>query len=155
MARAPKPKFGPELIVVDTRESLPLGFRGSATRGLPTGDYTVAGMEERVAIERKTLGDLFTCVGRERGRFERELERLAAMERAAVVIEADLEDMRRGVEFSHVHPASAINSVLSWWARHGIAFWLAGDRRNGRLSIYNMLRHFWQQRQEETDGDSD
>lgn len=153
MARARKPKFGPELIVVDTRESLPLGFPGSTAKGLPTGDYSIAGMEERVAIERKTLSDLFTCVGRERGRFERELERLAAMERAAVVIEADLDGLCRGVEFSQVRPGSAINSLLAWWARHGIAFWLAGDRRNGRLSVYNMLRHFWQQRQEESDGD--
>ncbi|HRR82454.1 MAG TPA: hypothetical protein P5532_12855 [Planctomycetota bacterium] len=155
MARARRPKFGTEMIVVDTRESLPLGFLGSAKVGLPTGDYTVAGMEGRVAIERKTLSDLFTCVGRERDRFERELERLAAMERAAVVVEGSLADVRHGVEFSRVHPSSVINSMIGWWARHGIAFWLAGNRRDGRLMVYHMLRHFWQQRQEETHGNGD
>jgi ERCC4-type nuclease len=79
-------------IVVDTREQAPLRFGAWPTvaAGLRTGDYSIEGFEDRVAVERKGLSDLFTCVGRERPRFERELVRLAAMDYGAVVLEATL-----------------------------------------------------------------
>jgi len=78
------PKYNPDmllllistLIIVDTREALPIGFPGATTAGLPTGDYSILGAERRVTIERKTLADFYACVGRERKRFEREMERL-------------------------------------------------------------------------------
>ena len=155
MARARKPKFDPSLVVVDTRESLPLGFPGSAKKGLPTGDYTVIGMEDRIVIERKTLSDLYACVGRERARFERELERMAAIERAGVVVEASFDDLRHGTEFSRVHPHSAINSLLAWWVKYNVPFWLVGNRRNCRSSVYHVLRHFWRYHHEEPDGHND
>ena len=42
---------------------------------------------EQIAIERKSLNDLFTCCSFERERFERELKALGSFERAAIVIE--------------------------------------------------------------------
>jgi len=155
VVRTRKPKFTSALIVVDTRESLPLGFPGSTRKALATGDYSVAGMEGRVAIERKTLGDFYACVGRERERFERELERLAAMDYAAVVIEACLSDILHGTEFSRVHPMSAIGSILGWSVKHRLPFFLAEDRRRCRSMVYHLLRHFWRHHHEETDGNSD
>ena len=146
-----KPKFGPALIVVDTRESLPLGFPGSTRRGLTTGDYSVLGMEERVAIERKTLGDFYACVGRERARFARELERLAAMEYGAVVIEASLTDILHGTEFSQVHPRSAVGSILAWSVKHRLPFFFAESRSHCRTMVYHLLRHFWREHHEESD----
>ena len=155
MARTRKPKFTSALIVVDTRESLPLGFPGSTRKALATGDYSVVGMEERVAIERKTLGDFYTCVGRERARFQRELERLAAMVYPAVVIEASLSDVLHGHEFSRVHPTSAIGSILGWSVKHRLPFFLAENRRRCRSMVYHLLRHFWRHHREETDGHND
>ncbi|HRT94004.1 MAG TPA: hypothetical protein P5532_06240 [Planctomycetota bacterium] len=154
MARVRRPRFGPELIVVDTRESLPLGFPGARRATLATGDYSILGMEARVAIERKTLSDLFTCVGRERGRFERELERLAAMQYAAVVIEATLADILHGAEFSRVHPMSAIGSVIAWSVKHRLPFFFAEDRRRCRSMVYHLLRKCWDYHREEADGNS-
>lgn len=95
-------------VVIDTREQLPWQFDGLYTdmsaRGgrrplvvekavatLRQGDYSIRGFENQVAIERKSLPDLFGTLGRGRDRFARELERLAALDRAAVVIESGLD----------------------------------------------------------------
>src|SRR5260370_30850848 len=67
------------VIVVDTREQEPLSFhRLKAVCGtLISGDYSVAGLEELFAVERKTVSDLVgCCMGENRERFERELHRL-------------------------------------------------------------------------------
>ena len=49
-------------VVVDTREQEPYSFdsdKVSAVRkALPAGDYSLVGLEERVAVERKSLTDL-------------------------------------------------------------------------------------------------
>ena len=63
-------------LLVDTREQRPLYFgEGVPQRRatLPTGDYSVEGCEGLIAIERKSLGDLFGTVGQGRERFEREI----------------------------------------------------------------------------------
>src|SRR4029077_20448651 len=53
------------VVVVDTREQIPLSFRrfkgwfaGIEMRALALGDYSVAGMEDSCVVERKDLGDL-------------------------------------------------------------------------------------------------
>ena len=62
-----------------TREQEPLTFqRLRSVRGtLYSGDYSVAGLTELFAIERKSVADLVgCCMGENRTRFERELHRL-------------------------------------------------------------------------------
>lgn len=101
--RQPNPAF-PAAIVIDTREQLPFSFaaipadkeHGGGTwqvtterRTLPSGDYSLAGFETRVAVERKSVSDLFGTISQGRDRFVRELERLAEYDYAAVVIEGD------------------------------------------------------------------
>ena len=69
-------------VIVDSREQAPFPFRGPRYEGvtvemgaLSVGDYSLAGLADRVAVERKSLPDLVMCLGRERERFERELAR--------------------------------------------------------------------------------
>ena len=69
-------------IIVDNREQRPFSFRGTPYDGvaveagtLAIGDYSLAGLTDRAAVERKELADLVACLGRERDRFERELAR--------------------------------------------------------------------------------
>ena len=72
------PVLKPENVcaLVDTREQLPLFLSPlrSVTTTLATGDYSVRGLENIVAIERKSLPDFLSCVGRERERFDREVQ---------------------------------------------------------------------------------
>lgn len=83
------------MILMDSREQRPFAFSGPRYEGvavetgtLAVGDYSLAGLTDRVAVERKELSDLVQCLGRERERFERELQRGAALDAFAVVVEA-------------------------------------------------------------------
>ena len=73
----------PVTVIIDTREQEPYGFNPRLVtpvrRALPAGDYSVAGLEQTVAVERKTLDDFVGTVMRARGRFYRELRRLGAL----------------------------------------------------------------------------
>jgi DNA excision repair protein ERCC-4 len=84
--------------VVDTREQTPLNlFPMTEIRaGLQTGDYSLAGLERLIAVERKSPSDFLGCVGQDRERFDRELERIVAYRYRALVIECTYEELRSG-----------------------------------------------------------
>lgn len=76
-------------IIIDTREQTPLKFERypSKVAGLRTGDYSIEGLEELFAIERKSITDLVgCCCDSNRKRFERELHRLRGYERKRLLI---------------------------------------------------------------------
>lgn len=114
--------------IVDTREQLPLSLAPLRQREgtLGTGDYSVAGLEEAICVERKSLPDLLACCGRERDRFERELERMMAYPNRLLVIEAGWGEIQLGQWRSHVTPSVVIGSLLGWMAQ-GIPVLLAGS----------------------------
>ena len=73
--------------LIDTREQTPvtLEYKPSCVLksekvGLYTGDYSIKGLENHVAIERKSLADLMGCIGTQRERFEKEIIRLKGYE---------------------------------------------------------------------------
>jgi ERCC4-type nuclease len=86
------------ILMVDTREQLPLF--DPIPRGLcivrdtvPVGDYSILGFQDRICVERKMESDFFTYIGRDRDATVRKLERMAAMDFAALVVEADEYDL--------------------------------------------------------------
>ena len=66
------------VLLVDTREQKPLRFSHlpAESARLYTGDYSVRGLEEVFAVERKSLADLAGSLTRERDRFMKEMHRL-------------------------------------------------------------------------------
>ena len=85
------------VIIRDTREQngYTFGFLPQdqvKVAALPTGDYSIEGLEDQVTIERKSLADAFGTIGGQRKRFQRELERMTSFKYAAVVIEAGWAD---------------------------------------------------------------
>jgi hypothetical protein len=52
--------------IIDTREQLPLDLSPLKVEAgsLTTGDYSVKGLEQVVAIERKSAVDMLACIGR-------------------------------------------------------------------------------------------
>jgi ERCC4-type nuclease len=129
------------VILIDTREQRPLCFEGAPTRvaTLATGDYSIDGGADLVAIERKSLPDLFSCIGQQRDRFERELERLAALKYGALVIEATVADVLAGCPSSRVHPASAFGSLMSWSVKGRLPIFFCGTRRQAALTVSKLL----------------
>ena len=124
--------------VVDSREQRPYRLEPSVVGALATGDYSVAGLEELVVVERKSLEDFVACCGRERSRFLRELERLRGYPHAAVVIEASWESLGEKTWRGTVSPETLKSSVCSWAARF-CPLILAGSRRGGRSATKRFL----------------
>ncbi len=108
---------GPVTIVIDTREQEGYSFdpRLAATvrRALPAGDYSVAGLENIVAVERKSLDDFVSTVIHSRARFRRELGKLAAYRAACVVVEAGLLEVLQHRYRGGAHPNAVVGSALS------------------------------------------
>jgi DNA excision repair protein ERCC-4 len=136
--------------IVDTREQRPLNLAPlrTITGTLATGDYSVVGLEHVVAVERKSAGDLLACVGRERERFDREVQRLLAYPVRAVVVEADWPFFERGQWTSQVTATQAIGSLLGWITA-GVPILMAYDHeRAGRFVgriLYTAARRRWRE----------
>lgn len=126
-------------IVVDTREQNPWPLTGFETRRgtLHAGDYSLAGYENSVAIERKSKEDAWGCVGGGRKRFVACVERLAALDRAAIVIECSLSDMLVKPPYvKRVTPATAVGSYISWACGYRIpVFWCDNREYAERVAV--------------------
>ena len=108
---------GPVTIVIDTREQEGYSFdsRLAATerRALPAGDYSVAGLEDTVAVERKSLDDFVSTVIHSRARFRQELRKLTGYRAACVVVEAGVLDVMLGRYRGDAHPNAVLGNALS------------------------------------------
>jgi ERCC4-type nuclease len=66
----------------------------------PTGDYALSGLENEIAIERKTLPDLVNSIIQERKGFIAKCEGLAAFKKKCIVIEGVLSILKTPYEDS-------------------------------------------------------
>ena len=109
-------------LVIDTREQTPLTFTRlpSIVAGLATGDYSVAGLEDHFAVERKSIADLVASVTRERERFERELARLRGCEFRRLLVIGTREDIGAGRYVSKALPKAVLASVDTFEARYSL-----------------------------------
>ncbi len=135
-------------IVADSREQRPYAFAHEKYAAivqpgtLTVGDYLLAGLIDKVAVERKELGDLVACLGRERERFVRELQRGVALDAFAVVVEASWADLAQGNYKSALKPHAACQSVLAFTARYRTPFIFAGSRTAGEYAAWGFLKQY-------------
>lgn len=132
----------PENIVaiIDQREQCPLDLTPLAVEmgTLTTADYSVRGLEHIVAIERKELSDLLACCGRERERFDREMQRILAYPCRCLVVEATWQDIEAGNWRGDITPAQALGSLLGWMVA-GIPILMAGNHERAGKYVARML----------------
>lgn len=133
-------------IVIDTREKRPYLFKQYAVntevKTLKIGDYSLRGLESKLAIERKSLADLMNCLTKERGRFLNELTKASnELEKFFVVVETTAKDIIKGKYRSKMNPEAAINSLLAWSVKLGINFVFANDRANAEKITLDLLKH--------------
>ena len=143
------------VVVCDSREQDPFSFSGKAYEGttvvqgsLQTGDYSVKGLETRVAVERKSLPDLVHCLGPDRDRFVRELERARGLDAFAVVCEGSWQELAKGQYRSRMLPKAACASIMAFMSR-GTQFFFAGSRPAAEWVTHSFLRFYAQDRLEE------
>jgi len=154
-------------VVIDTREQLPFAFAGfkcdaadgggpltvPTRRGtLASGDYSLVGYEHRLAVERKSLADLYGTLGKGRERFERELERLARFDFAAVVIEATWPEVcAEPPPHAQLPPKTVFRSILAWSVRYPRVHWFpAGPRALAEVTAFRLLERFLREDLEST-----
>jgi DNA excision repair protein ERCC-4 len=155
------------VIIVDTREQSPYGFsripadasnRGASKEGetfaaavrvgtLKSGDYSLEGFTDRVAVERKSLADLFGTVGQGRERFVRELTRLSVFDFAAVMVEAEWSQVISDPpQHSQLSPKTIVRSVLAWQQRFPRVHWhFWPDRASAEIVTYRILERWWKE----------
>lgn len=120
-----KPKALP-CILVDTREQAPLtryfdpALVQVEVASLSTGDYSLRGGSELLAIERKSLPDLLSCVTHDRERWLDQMRRMKNYPSRFLVIEATREQVEAEAYRPNVRSASVINSVLGVSVRWNI-----------------------------------
>lgn len=136
-------------IVVDSREKVPYAFDSSkasvARAMLPAGDYSLAGFETRVAVERKSLDDFVSTVIFGKERFRAELDLLADYEFAAIVVEAGIDDLLAGRYRSKTNPLSVFAIACSIIADRRIPVFFLSDRQTSQAAVEQILSRLYRQ----------
>ena len=136
-------------IAVAKNEQQPLTFRQfpdvlvePAT--LQTGDYSIVGYEDRIAIERKhSLDEICSNIGKGRERFERDLERAKNFDRFYLLIEGNPADfMLGGWERSHLPTKSAFGSIAAWDMEYNLRYAFCSSRITAEMIIVHWFRKY-------------
>jgi hypothetical protein len=134
-------------ILIDTREKLGFTFEHKRYAGtvvevgtLDTGDYSLAGLTDRVAVERKTLPDLVACLG------EAFRERAEACRCPGGLRDSSRGELggvgREGNYRSQLTPHSARQSVLAFTARYRLPFLFAGSQPAAEYVTWWFLKQY-------------
>ncbi len=133
-------------IITDSREQKPFIFPGYEVivKKLDAGDYSIEGSADRVAVERKSLSDLFGTVGKGRARFVRELERLSKFDYAAIVCEGSWQDVFfNPPPQSKMSPKSIFGSLLAWSMRYNLHLWMCPNRDFAEKATLKILERYY------------
>lgn len=133
-------------IIVDTREQQAYSFACPVVhRKLDAGDYSVDGFSNRVAVERKSLADFTHTVIHDFARFSQELEKLARLDAACIVVEADLDAVLRGqhtAALRHTTPRSLLGASVFIAIRYRVPVHWCGSRQAACAFTDAFLRGF-------------
>lgn len=155
-------------ILVDSQEKVPFTFAdicADADRdhrpmivpviwkslGPGMGDYSIDGYEGKCHVERKSLEDAHSTIlsyGERNKRFERELETLAAMEAAAVVLETSVDELLTTVQQYGKRSASEnrktlFRQILAWQQDYRVPWFFAGSRQLAEHATFRVLERYW------------
>lgn len=151
-------------ILIDSQEKQPWTFRGFTRNGSPLiqpimwkslgpthGDYSVAGLESFVHVERKSIEDAigtFLSHGERRDRWLRTLEFLAEIPSGHVVVEGTRAACVNAIEARGKRSQAAlvnefIGSVISWHRKYGLSVIFLDDRRLAEDWTRRQLRDVW------------
>lgn len=170
----------PLVVVIDTREQKPYQFSSipadrrelreldipdlpgivgtiaarTVIGSLKSGDYSIEGYEDQIAVERKSKHDLYSTVSQGRDRFEREISRLNSLHSsiyqpvtpfAAVVVEAELSEIVKDPpKHCKLRPKTILRTVIAWQQRYRNVHWVfAPGREAAEVIVYRILDRWW------------
>jgi len=133
-------------IIVDTREQKPLWNKGIKIKGLSTGDYSIDGYEDKICIERKSIGDLFGTLGQGNKRFKKELERGRELDYFAIIIEGSFRDVRDknfdGSYHTKMKGYVIIKILFTLIVKYKIHVFFCNDRNESRAVIKQLFEAY-------------
>ena len=148
----------PFTIGIDTREQSPWGFRDVRADAkdnhapivskvdrmtLKTADYSTIWHEAPIAIEQKEKGDCFHCMGKDRERFERQVQRLAEIPHSHVIVEADWQSVFSGHPRSELKPKVIHRTIISWQQKYRNVHWfLCPTRSFAEATAFRILESY-------------
>jgi ERCC4-type nuclease len=133
------------VIVVDCREQEPLIFsRLQSVRGtLYSGDYSVQGLEESFAVERKSLDDIANCcLSSNRDRFEHELHRLRGYQFKRLVIVGTRGEIEVQRYHSRIAPKAVLATLSAFEVRYDLPVVFAGTPEAAAREIERWAVYF-------------
>jgi ERCC4-type nuclease len=111
---------------------------------LATGDYSLEGFTDVLAVERKNHADAWAMLTAERKRFERCLERMALLDRAAIVIECSMAEFCiPPPQVKRVNAATAMGSYISWSTKYRIPIYWAENRQWAERVVLRILAAYY------------
>lgn len=146
------------VVLVDTREQSPL-FLGArlyngercVVNGVPfegatlhDGDYTVRGMENVVAVERKMLSDFDAYIGKERNaKTLPKLKRLSEMKWASLVVEVSERELFGKRKYGKITGAHARGFLCKVECEYGIHTYINAQRTAVEQYVIDRLLYAW------------
>ena len=124
------------VLVQDTREQLPLFTRLPSgltimSKKLNNGDYSVLGLENKIAFERKS-SDLFAYCTVERDKTVAKMKRFKSYEFVGLVIEMKEIEAYQFQAYTKVHPESIRGAITSFQVRYGVHVYWGSREQCGR-----------------------
>lgn len=142
-------------IIVDTREQQPWSFDqyAKANRKLDTGDYSVEGLENVLAIERKkSINEIANNIIE--SRFKDVIDRLSKVKYAYILLEFDLENVlsypigsslpKHMWSKVKISPSFIMKHILEWQMFHNIKVAFCGCPSNAeKMAEYIMNKVYY------------
>jgi len=132
-------------VLVDTREQNPLDlsrfegwFAGVEKRALKLGDYSIAGLEDRCAVERKDLADLVHSLTRERPTFIKRLRLMSEIPHRLLVISAPLSRVKSPYPWPG-NPNQIFQSLIAIFAGLNVPFLCTDSHELGEETVASYL----------------
>ncbi len=134
------------VILVDTREQSPFDFSrfegwfaGIEKRPLKVGDYSVAGLEDVCAVERKDLSDLIHSLTAERSVFVNRLRLMSRYPHRLLVITAALSQVKSSYPHGGANPNHITQSLIAVLAGLQVPFLCVDTHELGEELVASYL----------------
>lgn len=133
-------------IVVDTREQLPYWKKGVVRKKLDVGDYSIEGMEDKIAFERKSGIDALGTLGKGHKRFKKEIERSLNYDYFGIYIECTREQLIKkdfpGGYHSRMKGWVAVKILDTIQSKYGADVVFCGSRVGCKKAIKKKIQEY-------------
>ena len=139
------------IIIIDTREQLPLSFTGHETisRKLDEGDYNCIELEDKIVIERKSIPDFYNSITNDHPRFKREILRARDKKKPMFIyIEGTIKDLYNYTVTRKYNPLTIEKIVNTMVKRYSLTIIECISRDEMSKKILELMEKWIQQEQQ-------